>query len=100
MESSSNFQEAANTSSNGDLAGGGSGDSAEDFEQSRFARTVASNNTDDVALGDFEIDVLQSPERLGGRPSQWLANPLYDRFTEGCCSLLVDDSVALRNISR
>ena len=38
----------------------------EDFEQRRFPRVVAADDTDDLALLHLEGDVLERPEVLGG----------------------------------
>ena len=60
-----------------DLAGGGLGDAAEDFEQRAFARAVAADDADDVAPLDVEADVLERPKGfgVGSGPAERLAEP-------------------------
>src|SRR5690606_3729223 len=47
-----------------DLAGGGFRDAGEDFQQSGFARAIASDDSDDLAGFYIEGDITQSPEVL------------------------------------
>ena len=62
MEASADFQEAADASVNFGVAFGGAGDAGENFQQRAFARAVASDEADDFALADIEIDILERPD--------------------------------------
>ncbi len=44
------------------MAGGGSGDMAEELQKGALAGTVLTDDTDDIALLDLERNVLQSPD--------------------------------------
>ena len=64
MKPGSYFQQAGHPALHFDPAGCRLGDPAEDFEERRFARAVASNDADDVSALDLERDVLERPELL------------------------------------
>ena len=82
METGADFQQRADAAVEIDLAGGGFGDAAEDFEQRALARAVAADDADDVALSDVEGHVAQRPERfLRGAPER-MARALEERFRQ------------------
>ena len=62
MEACANFQERTNTTMGADSAGGGTGDAGEEFQEGRFAGTVLTDDADDVALLDLEVDVAERPD--------------------------------------
>ena len=47
-----------------DAPGGRLGDARQDFEQGRFAGTIAADDAEDLALLHLEADILQGPELL------------------------------------
>ena len=62
MKSGADFKQAGDPPANGDAPFAWFGDARQDLEQRRFARTVAPDHPDHVALFDGEIDVAQRPE--------------------------------------
>lgn len=65
MEASADFKQAADAPFKPDLALGGSGNPAENLEESGFAGAIAPNDTEDLALSDFEGNVTQGPKEIG-----------------------------------
>jgi len=65
MEAGADLQERTDTTVSTDSASGGAGDAGEEFEQSRFAGAVLTDDADDIALLDLEIDVAERPDVLG-----------------------------------
>ena len=62
VKSSADLKQAGHPPANGDAPFAWFGDARQDLEQRRFARTVASDHPDHVALIDGEIDIAQRPE--------------------------------------
>ena len=64
MEAGANLQQAGDAATGLDAAGGGGGDAAEELQQGALAGTVLTDNADNIALLDLEVDVLQGPDVL------------------------------------
>ena len=62
MEAGTDLQQRGDTALIGDAAGGGGGDTAEEFQQGALTSTVLADDADNVALLDREIDVFQRPD--------------------------------------
>ena len=65
MEACADLQERTDTTVGTDSAGSRAGDAGEEFEQSRFAGAVLTDDADDIALLDLEIDVAKRPDVFG-----------------------------------
>ena len=70
MKTRADFQQGAYTAMGTDSAGGGTGDAAQEFQEGRFAGAVLTDDADDIALLDLEVDIAQRPDvvrcALGG----------------------------------
>src|ERR1035441_6355349 len=64
MEAGADFEEAADTSVNFRPAGGGFCNARKDFQEGSFTSTVATDETDNFTLLDFEGNVFQSQENF------------------------------------
>ena len=65
METRSDLEERTDTSVCPYGSGSGTRDTAQQFQQCRFAGTVLADDADDVALLHLEIDVTESPDVFG-----------------------------------
>src|ERR1700678_3728261 len=63
MKASADFEEAADTSMNFGAALSGARDAGQDLQQGAFARAVASDEANDFAPLDLEIDVFERPDK-------------------------------------
>jgi hypothetical protein len=93
MKPGADFEERSDAASELRRAFSGLGDSAEDFQERRFSRAVAADDSYHFAALDFERDVLQGPEfsfggavRRGGRRA-------------GGTALLMADMIVSRSVS-
>ena len=66
MEAGADFQEGAYTAVGTDGTGGGACDAGEELEEGGFAGTVLTDDANDVALLDLEVDVAEGPDVFGG----------------------------------
>src|SRR5207249_4185785 len=64
------FEQAGDAALYSDSTLGWFGNAAEDFQKSTFAGAVAADDAEDFAAADFEGDIFESPEELGGRRSE------------------------------
>jgi hypothetical protein len=64
MKSGANLEQAGHTASKCHPPSRRFGDAAQDLEQRAFARAVAADNSQDLALLDLETDILERPEFL------------------------------------
>src|SRR5246127_1372346 len=64
MKSGANLEQAGHTASKYHPPSRRFGDAAQDLEQRAFARAVAADNSQDLALLDLETDILERPELL------------------------------------
>ena len=65
MKTRADFQQGANTTVGTDSAGSRTGYSGKEFQEGRFAGTVLTDDADDVALLDLEVDVAERPDVVG-----------------------------------
>ncbi|MNY19389.1 hypothetical protein D3C86_1528210 [compost metagenome] len=66
VESCTNLKQTGNLAPNGDLPPSRLGDAAQDLQQCRFARTIAADHGNALALLNFEGDVAERPEFFCG----------------------------------
>ena len=66
METGADFEEAGDAAFDFDVARGGFGDAAEDFEEGAFAGAVAADDADDFAGLDIEGEIFEGPEFFAG----------------------------------
>ena len=64
MKSRAHFEQACHPSAQHNAPFGRLGDAAKNLQQRAFAGSVAADDADDLALFDFEVDVLERPEFL------------------------------------
>ena len=62
VKAGANFQQTGDAAAQGDAAGGGASDAADDFEKCAFAGTVGTDDAEDFAGFEREIDVLEGPK--------------------------------------
>lgn len=62
VETCTDFQQAGNASTQGDLACAGLRNTGKEFEQRGFARTVAADDADSIPRHNVEADIPESPE--------------------------------------
>src|ERR1700704_2550509 len=62
MEAGADFQQACHMPFDLDASFAGFGDAGQYLQQRALAGAIASDDTDDLATPDLEIDVLQRPE--------------------------------------
>ena len=65
MKSGAHFEQRGDAALQAYLALGGFGDAGKNFEEGTFARSVAANDADDIAIVDIERNVVQRPEGSG-----------------------------------
>ena len=65
MKTRADFQERAYTAVGTDSAGRRAGDTAQQFKKCRFAGTVLTDDADDIALLDLEVDIAERPDVVG-----------------------------------
>src|SRR3954467_10296923 len=105
MKAGSHFEQAGNAAAYDDAPAGRLRDPAQDLEKRRFSGSVAPDDTDKLALLDFEVNIAQRPELLGDTtsPSTEGSKPLH-RLSHGAIesvpqaislSRLVSDEIAL-----
>jgi len=84
VEPGADFEKAGHSPADGDHASGWFGDAAEYFQQRGFARAVAPNDADAVALMDVEAHIPQRPEffvrRVVFRHGEWMHQFIRDAF--------------------
>ena len=66
MEAGADFEQGADTAMGTNSASGRTCDAGEEFEEGGFTGTVLTDDADDVALFDLEVDVAEGPDVLGG----------------------------------
>src|ERR1700722_4321017 len=64
VKTGAHFQQTGHSRSHHHTSFGGFSDSRDDLQQSAFARAIAPENSDNVALGNIETYVFQRPEML------------------------------------
>src|SRR6185312_8025728 len=67
MESGANLEQAAQSPAKSNAALSGIGDLGNNFQQSTLACAIAAKNPDNIALSNFEADIIERPEF-----SRWL----------------------------
>lgn len=66
VESGAHFEEARDAAPCADGAGGGGGHAAEELEEGALAGAVPADDSHDVALLDFKVDVFECPDVFAG----------------------------------
>ncbi len=66
VEPGAYFEEACDAASCADGAGGGGGHAAEEFEECALTGAVPADDSHDVALLDFKVDVFECPDVFAG----------------------------------
>src|SRR5882672_2803437 len=86
MKTRANFQQTADASEELDFAGRGFGNARKNFQQRRFARAVATDDADQLALSNFEVDIAERPERLMAiaalELAEWSRDDAADHFAK------------------
>src|SRR5215469_14745234 len=98
MKASPDFEEGADTAVNLGPARCRSRNPGQDFQESGFARTVASNETEDFALADVERDFFKSPKCFRLCPSKKAhgrAKRTCEDVAESMVALVLADAVTL-----
>ena len=92
MKTGADFEQAADPSAEFNFAGGRPGDARKNFQQCRFAGAVVTDDADQFALADLQIDVVERPQNLSAvtafEPSERrrhdIANRLAESHVAGC----------------
>src|ERR1700759_748469 len=101
MKAGADFQQTRNPATEMNLSAGRLGNSAKDFEQSRFPRAVSSDDSDNFAGVHLNVYVTQRPEFSCARPviCGFVFIPIRTQPVQGRSNFLFDNMakpIALR----